>query len=224
MNRRTMLRWMGLVLAGALEARLAHARRSVVERNRDRLTPRAVAFHRQAQAKLQSQDAVADTAPVAPVAPLAPVAPVPAVIAVPAPVRRVPAEMPGAAGPQPEAQSPAAEARWIEVRLATQRLIAWQNGQVVMNTAVSSGVRNTPTVTGSFRIGYKVAKTRMRGPGYDLPNVPHAMFFYKDYAIHGAYWHNSFGRPMSHGCVNLPPVKAAWLFDWAPRGTLVVVH
>jgi lipoprotein-anchoring transpeptidase ErfK/SrfK len=220
MNRRTMLRCVGLALAGmagtAFQTRVAHARRGVVERDRDRLTPRATAFHRQAQTKALSQES-ASADPVA-----APMASVPAVITVPAPAQPVPV---GASGPQPRAQTaPGREARWIEVRLATQRLIAWQDGQVVMNTAISSGVRGTPTVTGSFRIGAKLTKTRMRGPGYDLPNVPHAMFFYKDYAIHGAYWHNSFGRPMSHGCVNVPPPKAAWLFEWAPRGTLVVVH
>ncbi len=116
------------------------------------------------------------------------------------------------------------ESRWIEVRLAKQQLIAWQDGKAVMTTAISSGVRNTPTVRGSFRIQRKYASVRMRGPGYDLPNVPFSMFFHAGYALHGTYWHNAFGRPMSHGCVNLPTSKARWLFSWAPVGTLVVVH
>jgi lipoprotein-anchoring transpeptidase ErfK/SrfK len=114
--------------------------------------------------------------------------------------------------------------RWIEVRLATQQLIAWENGRVVMNTAISSGTRTTPTVRGTFRIGRKYEKIRMRGADYDLPNVPYAMFFHADYAIHGTYWHTSFGRPMSHGCVNMPTDKAHWLYRWAAPGTLVVVH
>jgi lipoprotein-anchoring transpeptidase ErfK/SrfK len=50
------------------------------------------------------------------------------------------------------------------------------------------------------------------------------MFFYKDYAIHGTYWHNNFGRRMSHGCVNMKTKEAKWLYQWAPKGTLVVVH
>lgn len=119
---------------------------------------------------------------------------------------------------------PARRGKWIEVRLASQRLIAWQNGRVMMSTAISSGRRATPTVRGTFRILRKYRRIRMRGPGYDLPNVPYAMFFYRGYALHGTYWHSNFGRPMSHGCVNLPTSKAAWLYAWAPRGTVVVVH
>jgi hypothetical protein len=130
--------------------------------------------------------------------------------------------------PVPAPAAPAApavrESRWIEVRLAKQQLVAWQDGKAVMTTAISSGVRNTPTVRGSFRIRRKYASVRMRGPGYDLPNVPFSMFFHAGYAMHGTYWHNSFGRPMSHGCVNMPTSKARWLYNWAPVGTLVVVH
>ena len=50
------------------------------------------------------------------------------------------------------------------------------------------------------------------------------MFFYRGYAIHGTYWHDSFGHPMSHGCVNLTEADAAWLYHWAPLGTPVVVR
>jgi lipoprotein-anchoring transpeptidase ErfK/SrfK len=114
--------------------------------------------------------------------------------------------------------------KWIEVRLSSQRLIAWQNGRVMMSTAISSGRRATPTVRGTFRILRKYRRVRMRGPGYNLPNVPYAMFFYRGYAMHGTYWHHNFGVPMSHGCVNLPTSKAAWLYSWAPLGTVVVVH
>ena len=53
------------------------------------------------------------------------------------------------------------------------------------------------------------------GTYYNLPNVPNNMFFYKGYAIHGAYWHNNFGHPMSHGCVNSPLASAAQIFEWA---------
>jgi lipoprotein-anchoring transpeptidase ErfK/SrfK len=65
----------------------------------------------------------------------------------------------------------------------------------------------------------------MSGPGYDLPNVPWVMFFTsRGHAIHGAYWHNNFGNPMSHGCVNLPVSNAQWLYNFASVGTPVVVH
>lgn len=57
-----------------------------------------------------------------------------------------------------------------------------------------------------------------------MPNVPYTMYYYKGYAVHGAYWHNNFGHPMSHGCVNLRPSDAKWFYNFAPVGTPVVVH
>lgn len=73
-----------------------------------------------------------------------------------------------------------------------------------MYTSISSGLPGTPTVTGRFQVGIKCADwRRMTGPGYDLPGVPWVMYFYGSYALHGAYWHNNFGTPMSHGCVNI---------------------
>jgi len=115
--------------------------------------------------------------------------------------------------------------KWIEVIIAEQRLIAWENGRAVMSASVSTGVRHTPTPRGVFRIYSKRIKQRMRGADYDLPNVPYVMYFRRGgYAFHGTYWHNQFGRPMSHGCVNLPTRAAAWLYRWAPIGTPVVIR
>jgi len=114
--------------------------------------------------------------------------------------------------------------KWIEVILSQQRLIAWENGRAVMSAPISSGLARTPTRRGTFRIQKKYSAVRMRGPGYDLPRVPYTMFYSGNYAIHGAYWHNNFGRPMSHGCVNLPVSFARRLYAWAPRGTLVVIR
>jgi lipoprotein-anchoring transpeptidase ErfK/SrfK len=79
-------------------------------------------------------------------------------------------------------------------------------------------------VVGRFRIQTKLRSTRMSGPGYNLPNVPYTMYFYRGYAIHGTYWHNNFGHPMSHGCVNMRTGDAAWVYNWAPVGTTVVTH
>jgi len=59
---------------------------------------------------------------------------------------------------------------------------------------------------------------------YYLPDVPYTMYFYDGYGIHGTYWHDNFGTPMSHGCVNMRTSEAAWLFDFADVGTLVNVH
>jgi lipoprotein-anchoring transpeptidase ErfK/SrfK len=114
--------------------------------------------------------------------------------------------------------------KWIEVVISQQRLNAWEGGTLVMSTAISSGTRRTPTVRGTFRVYRKYRSARMRGPGYNLPHVPYVMYFKGSYGIHGTYWHSNFGTPMSHGCVNMPTGKAAWLFTWAPSGTVVVVH
>jgi LysM repeat protein len=114
--------------------------------------------------------------------------------------------------------------RWIDVNLSKQRLTAYQGNTPVFSALVSTGLPRTPTVVGRFKIYTKLTSTRMRGPGYDLPNVPYTMYFYKGYGLHGTYWHHNFGHPMSHGCVNLRTSDAAWLFNWASVGTPVVTH
>lgn len=114
--------------------------------------------------------------------------------------------------------------RWIEVNLSEQRVYAWE-GDVLMNSfLVSTGTWATPTVTGTFKIWHKTPLQAMSGPGYYLPDVPYVMYFYKDYGIHGTYWHNNFGTPMSHGCVNLTIPDSEWLYSWASYGTTVKVH
>jgi hypothetical protein len=116
------------------------------------------------------------------------------------------------------------EGRWIDVDLGDQLLTAYDGSNPVMTLLVSTGTASHPTVTGQFRIWTKLESTRMRGPGYDLKDVPYTMYFYEGYGLHGAYWHNNFGTPMSHGCVNLSPSEAGWLFSFASVGTLVNVH
>jgi LysM repeat protein len=118
----------------------------------------------------------------------------------------------------------ATSGRWIEIILSSQRTVAWQGNTRVRTMVVSTGIARYPTPTGRFRILRKYPSVAMSGPGYYLPGVPHSMFFYGGYAIHGTYWHNNFGRPMSHGCVNLTRGDAAWLYYWAPVGTPVVIH
>jgi lipoprotein-anchoring transpeptidase ErfK/SrfK len=115
-------------------------------------------------------------------------------------------------------------ARWIEVILGSQRTIAWQGHQQVRTMVVSTGTSHYPTPTGQFHVYAKYPSVTMSGPGYHLPGVPHTMFFHRSYAIHGTYWHNNFGHPMSHGCVNLTEADAAWLYRWAPAGIPVIVR
>jgi lipoprotein-anchoring transpeptidase ErfK/SrfK len=113
---------------------------------------------------------------------------------------------------------------WIDVDLSQQRVYAYA-GDTVMNTfVVSTGTWQTPTVTGKYHIWIKLLSTTMTGPGYYLPNVPYTMYFYKGYGLHGTYWHNNFGTPMSHGCVNLRTDDAEWLYNFSVVGTLVNVH
>lgn len=114
--------------------------------------------------------------------------------------------------------------RWIEVDLSEQTLTAWQGDVQVLHTLVSTGKPETPTVKGRYRIRTMLPAQRMRGPDYDLPNVPSVMYFYAGYAIHGAYWHDNFGQVMSHGCVNMKVEEVAALYDWASIGIEIYVH
>ena len=121
----------------------------------------------------------------------------------------------------------------ITVDIGKQKLFAWEGGRVVHETKVSTGMKLTPTVRGNFKVYVKKALHDMRGPSpykniypsgkYHIKDVPNSLYFYRGYAIHGAYWHNNFGRPASHGCVNVPLASAAWIFNWADVGTQVVV-
>jgi len=115
--------------------------------------------------------------------------------------------------------------RYIEVDLSEQKLRAWDGSDLFMETLVSTGLAWWPTPTGEFRIWVKLRATRMEGGEgryyYNLPNVPYVMYFENEdipgwlgYGIHGAYWHNDFGTPHSHGCVNLPTDSAQKLYYW----------
>ncbi|TAG91290.1 MAG: L,D-transpeptidase [Oscillatoriales cyanobacterium] len=114
--------------------------------------------------------------------------------------------------------------RWIEIDLSRQKLIAWEGNKSVYAVNISSGKPSTPTRTGTFAIQTKYQISRMAGPDYDVPDVPYTMYYDGGMAIHGAYWHNLFGTPVSHGCTNVAVNHAKWLFEWASVGTAVVVH
>ena len=109
--------------------------------------------------------------------------------------------------------------KWIEVDLSEQKLRAWEGTKLILESLVSSG-KWAPTPTGEFAIWAKLKYSKMEGGKkgtntyYYLPNVPYTMYFYKDYGLHGTYWHNNFGQPMSHGCINLPSQAAQQLFFW----------
>jgi lipoprotein-anchoring transpeptidase ErfK/SrfK len=126
-----------------------------------------------------------------------------------------------AANPQIEPSQVLTGEKWIDVDLSEQTLTAYQGDTVVKSFLISSGLPTHPTVTGTFHIWAKVASQTMTGGSraagdyYNLPNVQWVQYFFEDYSIHGTYWHNNFGHPMSHGCVNMQTEDAQWLFDWA---------
>lgn len=108
--------------------------------------------------------------------------------------------------------------RWIDVNLTTQRLVAYEGDVPIMSTLISSGSAEFPTIKGTYYISLKLIEQDMSGDGYSTSDVPFVMYFYDSYSLHGAYWHNDFGRPRSHGCVNLPLAEAEWLYYWSyPR-------
>jgi LysM repeat protein len=112
----------------------------------------------------------------------------------------------------------------IIVDLSDSRVYAYENGVLVRNVLVSTGLPATPTVQGDFTVNRKYAAQTMTGPGYYLPNVPYVLYFYAGYALHGTYWHENWGQPMSHGCVNMPTPEAEWIYYWADMGTPVRVQ
>ncbi len=121
------------------------------------------------------------------------------------------------------------DARWIEVDLFEQTLAAYEGQRMVYATLVSTGLRGWDTPPGLFQVWLNVQSRKMSG-GYGRPDyyfledVPWTMYFNRDIALHTAYWHDGFGYRHSHGCVNLPPLDAKWLYEWAPEDVSVWVH
>ena len=109
--------------------------------------------------------------------------------------------------------------RWIEVNLTEQTLSAYEGDRLIFATLVSSGDERFPTIKGLFRIWAKVRIGKMSGgegdaDRYYVEDVPWHMYFHQSYGLHTSYWHDFFGLPNSHGCVNLAPKDALWLFEW----------
>jgi hypothetical protein len=117
-----------------------------------------------------------------------------------------------------EAQRRTGNDQWIDVDLGEQVLVAYRGARPVYATLVSSG-RGNPTPLGNYPIWAKVTSLDMSNQDYEdnpylVQGVPWVMLFQGHNALHGAYWHDSFGRRKSHGCVNLAPLDARFLFEW----------
>ena len=122
--------------------------------------------------------------------------------------------------------------RWIDVDTSSQTLTAFEGKKPVFATVVSTGRASSATPKGTFRIWVKLRTATMANaddpgveadaPLYSIEDVPWVQFFSNGVALHGAFWHRRFGEPHSHGCVNLAPLDAMWLYSWttprAPRG------
>ncbi len=154
--------------------------------------------------------------------------------------------------PNPLGDPYASGRKWIEVSISQQTLWAYQGSTMISSTYVSTGIEPNHTEQGLFHVRYKLEKQDMAGAtdengavvamgqeaanaadsgeaagqtGYVVEDVPNVMYINQDAeALHGAYWHNNFGTPMSHGCINLPVDFSAFLYGWAPLGTMVWVH
>ncbi len=114
--------------------------------------------------------------------------------------------------------------RWVAIDLYEQTLVAYEGSRPVFATLVSSGMAAWPTREGVFHVYLRYPVTKMSGSEgqidyYYLQDIPYTMYFDGDIALHGTYWHESFGFRKSHGCVNLSISDAKWLFDWThPEG------
>lgn len=140
--------------------------------------------------------------------------------------------------------------KWIDVSIRDQTLVAYEGQKPVYVTLVSTGRGGLgdpeevdATARGTFMVHTKHVSATMDGnedkaDSYALEDVPFVQYFHKGYALHGAYWHDEFGKVRSHGCINLAPLDAAWLFEWTDpvvppgwhgvinkdRGTVVLVR
>jgi lipoprotein-anchoring transpeptidase ErfK/SrfK len=141
--------------------------------------------------------------------------------------------------------------KWVDVSIKEQTLVAYVGRRAVYATMVSTGrgglgdpETQQATVRGSFMIYQKDVSSTMDGEddvaadSRALRDVPFVQYFHKGFALHGTYWHDDFGKVRSHGCVNLSPIDAAWMFEWTDpsvpsdwhgvinkdRGTVVYVH
>ncbi|NIS82529.1 MAG: L,D-transpeptidase family protein [Anaerolineales bacterium] len=132
--------------------------------------------------------------------------------------------------PDPNRPEGIPDNRWISINLYEQTVAIYEEGELIYATLVSSGLQGWWTRPGVFQVFEKLESDFMggsfeadRSDYYYLEDVPWILYFDEARALHGAYWHNGFGYPRSHGCVNLSLTDANWIFNWAQEGTWVYV-
>ncbi len=120
--------------------------------------------------------------------------------------------------------------RWVDVNLAEQNLVVYDNCGAVFATLMSSAKSPAITPEGTFTIFYRevllplFSNDNVVAEPFYLQDVPWLLFFHENWAIHGTYWHNHFGEPWSHGCINVSPYDAHWLYQWAKDGDMIWIH
>lgn len=113
---------------------------------------------------------------------------------------------------------------WLEVDISNQTAYLRDGDQRVQSFIVSTGKSNTPSDIGVFKVWAKRSIQDIKGVGYSYPGTKWLTYYNGGEAFHTAYWHENFGTPMSHGCVNMREAEAKIVYDWAKKGTIVVVH
>ena len=123
---------------------------------------------------------------------------------------------------------------WVEVDLYEQTFAAYEGTRMVYAGLISSGLNRWPTEEGLFQVWSRYLQAKMSGAEgkvdyYFIEDVPYIMYFDRpnEIALHGAYWHDRYGYKHSHGCVNMPPLDAEWVYYWsagAPNDLWVWVH
>jgi lipoprotein-anchoring transpeptidase ErfK/SrfK len=112
-----------------------------------------------------------------------------------------------------------ADEKWVHFNLPEQSMVAYEGDTPVFATLIASGKKGHDTPTGTHRLYLKYISDRMSGDDpkdgpYDIGEVPWVMYYKNSFAVHGAYWHDGFGKVRSHGCTNLAPADARWLYFW----------
>jgi len=113
---------------------------------------------------------------------------------------------------------------WVRVDLSEQTLTAYEGRVAVRTFIVSTGDADHPTLKGRYRVKAKWEKIDVIGKDYYFHDVPYFIKYSGPYAIHGATWHDDFGTPVSHGCVNMRVEDAKWVFEFLGVGDIVEIR
>ena len=111
---------------------------------------------------------------------------------------------------------------WVEVDLTEQVFVAYEGDRMIYSSLVASGLDRWPTRPGLFQVWDRQLSAPMSGGEvgddfYNIQHVPYSMYFDDGISLHGAFWHNAFGHQKSHGCVNMPPRDAEWIYFWSAQ-------